>query len=826
MLLQDIRHSLRLLGRSPGFTVVAVFVLALGIGANAAVFSVVDALILHARPGRIDRLVQIFSRNRVKPDEYSDFSYGQYVDLRDRSGVFDALAALTFTTVGVRDGDLTHQSFASVVSANYFDTMGVRLAAGRAFTIEEERPGANVSVVIASYGAWRKTGFDPGFIGRTVRVNAADFTVVGVAPRGFAGTMSLVSPEWWFPLGAYDLAVNEMFRVRASGLGDRGNMAINVAGAVKAGIDTAAAERALALLAQGLEREYPDTDRDRVYILGGLPRTSFSSSPQTDSTSRTFSLLLAAMAVMILVVACLNLANLLLARGVVRRREMAIRQALGSGRGRIVRQLLVEGFVLSALGATAGLVVGAWTTRLLVASLGSAIPLGIEVIVEPSLRTPLAAVAFAVFSTLCFALGPALALSRPVLQHDLKGELPRIAGRVGVGPVLIAVQLMVSLALVAVGGLFVRASGKAAGADAGFSFDRQLIVTLDPSLAGYSEARTRALYARVLERVRSLPGVDRAALASTVPFGELSEGRQVNRPGQPVKRNPQFDIVTADYFATLGLPIVRGRAFSSADDLAGLAVRQVIIDVRLSRQLFGNDDPLGQSLQMPLREGDKDPGTFTIVGIVPTVRHDLFASETDPRPHVYVPYGSIYRGRMTLHVRSSASASESAVLGAVQAELRRLDTSLPILAAKTMNAHRNASLSEWGVRTAATLFSTFGALALLLATIGVYGLKAYDVSRRRREIGIRMALGATVSSVQWLVIGEGLRTTLIGLCAGVLLALGLGKLVSGLLYRVSPFDPVVMISAAVVLSTSAILACYFPARRATRVVPLEALRTE
>ncbi|MFI5302108.1 MAG: FtsX-like permease family protein [Polyangiales bacterium] len=387
-------------------------------------------------------------------------------------------------------------------------------------------------------------------------------------------------------------------------------------------------------------------------------------------------------------------------------------------------------------------------------------------------------------------------------------------------------QLAVSLALVAAGGLFVRASVKAASADIGFPLAHQLVVNLDPTVAGYKETETRGLYMRVLDRMRALAGVEDLALASTVPFGGMSEGRSVFLPGQNEGRHPEFDIVTAGYFDPLHLPFLRGRAFSSADDLPSAATRSAVVDVRLARMLFGEADPVGKSIEVPLHDTDKNRLAYTIVGVVPSVKHDILLSDRDERGHVYVPYGTLFRGRMSMHVRVAPTAGEAMMLSAVQRELHQIDPRLPVLLARSMTSHRDASFGEWSVRTGATLFSTFGGLALLLATIGIYGLKAYDVSRRTREIGIRMALGATGAQVLRLVLKEGLRTTAIALGVGLLLALGLGKLVSGLLYHVSPFDPAVLAIALVSLATATLVASYFPARYATRVVPLEALRSE
>ena len=620
---RDLRHSFRLLRRTPGFSLVAIAILTLGIGANTAVFSLVNALVLQPRQGRIDTAVGVFSRSRVKAEDYRDFSYPQYLDLRDHGGVFDSLMAHTFTTVGVREGERTRSSFAAVVSSNYFSTLGIPLAAGRAFTAEEERPGASIPVMIASYAAWRHSGFDPQFVGRTIRVNAIDVTVIGITPKGFAGTMTIVSPEWWLPIGMYDRMVNEMFRPRATGLDDRLNNAFNLVGVLRAGVTKTAAEKELDSLAVRLATEFPESDKDRAIVLAGLPRMSVSSRPETDSGPAAISLLLSGMAALVLVVVCLNLANLLLARGAARRREIAIRQALGSGRSRIVRQLIVEGLVLSSIGAVGGLVLAWWATNALGASLAGTLPLGIEVVVIPSPRMFIAAAGLTMFSTICFALGPAWALSRPMVQGDLKGEPSRASRWIGTGPTLVVGQLAVSLALVAAGGLFVRAAVKAAGADPGFSLNHQLVFGMDPSLAGYSEAQGRATYARALESVRAMPGVVRASLASTVPFGEMSEGRNVTVPGDTRKFSPEFDIVSSGYFETLNVPVLRGRTFTEAEDQPASSPT-AIIDVRLAQLAFGAADPIGRTVRMPVRESDTATVALTIVGVVPSIRHDLF----------------------------------------------------------------------------------------------------------------------------------------------------------------------------------------------------------
>jgi predicted permease len=823
---QDLRHGVRTLRRTPGFTIVAILVLALGIGVNTAVFALVNTLLLQPRPGRIDQLVTIYTHDRTKPDAWRDFSYPAYLDLRARADVFDSVLAHTFSTVGITEGDVTHQAFAAIVSSNYFSTLGVPMAAGRAFTPDEERPGAGVRVAVASYATWRRSGFDPSFVGRTVRANGSDYVVVGVTPRGFSGTITLFSPEWWFPLGIYDGIVNETFKMRSTGLVDRSNYALNLVAALRTGVSRQAAEAALEPLARRLSDQYPASDRDQTLTLGEVPRMTMSSRPRPGGPLYTVSALLTLMAGLVLVVACLNLANMLLARGAARRREIAIRQALGSGRRRIVQQLLVEGLLLSAIGAAAGVVLGWWTSTALTAWLSSVMPLGIEVVVEPSSpRLLLAAAAFGLFSTVCFALGPSWSLSRPALSADLKGELgatARTRRRLGAGSLLVVGQLAVSLALVAAGGLFVRGGINAGRADVGFATDHHVIVSLDPGLNGYDATRTGRIYREAMARVRSIPGVEHASLASIVPFGEIDESRSIRLKSSDPSVSSDFVVIGSDYFATMGVQVLRGREFTNAEETAGSNAATAIVDRGLADRLFPSREAVGERILLQRREGDEFQ-TFTIVGVVSRMRHDLFDPE---RPHVFVPSGSVFRSMMTIHARTAPGAPEAAVLAMIRRELQLLDPRLPILSARTMADHRYRSIAEWSVRAAATIFATLGGLALLLATIGVYGLKAYAVSRRTREIGIRIALGATTRDVARLVLGESARTTAVGLAIGVLLAAGVGKLASGLLYDVSPFDPMVLTIAAAVLTTAAFGACYGPARRATRVAPLEALRTE
>ncbi|HEY7289645.1 MAG TPA: ADOP family duplicated permease [Vicinamibacterales bacterium] len=820
---QDLRHSLRLLRRSPVFTAVAVLVLALGIGANTAVFSLVNTLVLQPRQGRIDQLVAVFDRDRDKPSEYQNFSYATYRDLRDRSGIFDALMAHSFTTVGVRDGDLTRQAFATLVSSNYFTTLGVGLGAGRPFTADEERPGSDARVAIASYALWRRRGFDRGFIGSHVTINGADFAVVGVTPAGFGGPFAFVSPQWWLPLGAYDTITNPLFKDRSTSLADRRNHALNLAGVLSPGTTASVAAQRLDAFAKALGAENPDTDRSRTFLTSRLPRMTISSRPQDDGPLTMVGALLSLMAALVLVVACLNLANLLLARSAARRREFAIRQALGGGRARIVRQLLIEGLTLASMGAAVALVASWWTASALAASLASIMTFGVDFIVTPSPRTAIAAIGFAVLSTVVFALGPAWSVSRLEVTNDLKLAPRDGRHRMRTASILAVGQLALSLALVAAGGLFARGAVEAMRIDVGYPVARQIAVSVDPSLAGYDETRTRSVYRTLLARLRALPGVEQASFASTIAFGDVQIDGRVSTSATGDFVQAMSDVIGADYFKTLDAPLVRGREFSAAEESDASGEPPAIIDVQLARKLFGDEDPIGRPVLLRQRAADP-PKRFQVVGIAPSLRQDIF--ETGAKPHIYVAYGDRFTTSMVLHVRTHSGISETSMLDLVNRDLRTFDASLPVVWARTLTMHREKSASMWIVRAAAGLFSAFGLLALVIAAVGVYGLKAYEVSGRTREFGIRMALGASERSVAALVLGEGVRLTAVSLGLGLLIALGIGKLLSNLIYAVSPFDPVVLTIAAATLATAAMLACYVPARRATRIAPLDALRTD
>ncbi len=835
--LQDLRYALRTFAQAPGFTAVALVVLAIGIGGNTAMFTLVNAMLFQPIAGQGPDVVQVFSHDRTRPDSYRSFSYPTYVDVREGADVFDGVMAHTFAMVGLPAGDTMRRTFVELVSANYFDTLRVPLAAGRSFRADEERPGANLPVAIVRYERWAAAGFDPAFVGSTLRVNATDFTVVGVAPKTFGGTMALVSPELWLPLGMFDTIVNDVFKRAEQRLQDRTHHTLVVVARLKPGVSAAMATGRLDAVSRQLEAAYPADNRDQALTVNPLPRLATSDEPQSDTGVAIAGGALMGISAIVLLIASLNLANMLLARGTSRKKEIAIRLALGGARSRIVRQLVTESLALALTGAAAGLLLSYWVVDLLVATLGDVMPLALTFDAQPDLNVLLATTVFAVMATLLSGVGPAFTLSKRDLVTDLKetaadaGVLGRrFSGR----NLMVLVQLALSLVLLTCGGLFARSAFNAARSTPGFSYDGGILASLDPSLANHDERRGRQIYRDALERVRALPDVAAAGFASTVPFGEFHEGERVERlgaPAGPAEQQPPratYRIIGTDYFRALGLPVLRGRDFTPTEESSPAAPRVAIIDDRLAAAVFGADDPVGQLIRFaPRNDGPADDAEpLQVVGVVPSIREEVV--DREPVPHVYVPWGRRYRAGMHLHVRSRSGddAAMSRLMGSLRTELRAVDATLPVLELSTLQRVHDRSLVLWAVRTGGRLLTAFGLLAVVLAVIGVYGVKAYVVSQRTRELGIRMALGASAANVRGLVLRDALILTGAGIALGLPLALLAARALGSLLYGVRSTDPLVLVGATLVLGLASMIASYVPARRAMRIEPTVALRSQ
>jgi predicted permease len=864
-MIQDLKFAIRQLLKAPGFTLAAVTVLALGIGANTAVFNLVNTLFF--RPpaySRPNEMAQVYSQNAKNPKSYRPFSYPTFCDIREKNSVFTGTMAYNLALVGLGKQGETRRAFAALASSDYFSVLGVSLAQGRTFLPEEETPGRGAAVAIVSYAYWQRHSYDRGILGSPILINGRIFTIVGVTPRGFTGTLQIFSPEVWLPLGVFDQISNDFQGdIKKAAFGDRTGQQLIVVGRMKPGLTATSAEPSIKGLAANLEKEFPVEQKDQTFHLAPVSRSSVSDAPQDNSSMTQIMPLLLGMAIVVLMVACLNLANMLLARGTSRRKEIAIRVALGGRRSRIVRQLLIEGFVLALLGGAGGLILGLWSSDLLIASLRHLLPLDVVWLSGPNLAVLLATFGFCLLGTLAFALGPALKLSRAEVVEDLKqhaGEhlvvrrwrfLPRHP--------LVVMQIAFSLMLLTAAGLFIRGAAKAASVDTGLKPGASFIVETDASLAGYDPARARELYRNLAERFSALPEVEHSSISSTVPFGMVSLSKKVQRAGarpgpdekpataaEGLAFDAVFNSVGADYFNTVGLQVSRGRAFTENEVTQATGPGVAIIDEVLARKLWPDGDALGQRIQfaadnapaakggggktMGMSEdlsGDIKPGeTIEIIGIVPASRHALFDKE--PPGAIYLPFARGFQSDVSFFVRfrTLSKDSQAGAADLLRRTVRDVDATIPIISLKTFEQHLDADLELWLVRTGAAMFSIFGGLALVLAVIGLYGIKAYSVARRTREIGIRMALGAEPGAVLRMILREGSIMLSCGVALGLLLAMATGKILSGILYGVGALDPIAFATAPLILAAAVLIATWIPARRATRVNPIVALRTE
>jgi predicted permease len=823
-LVQDFRFAARMLRKSPGFTAVAVLILSMGIGANAAMFSLVNGLLLKPLNGIRVEVFGLFAGERSRPDRFRPFSYPEYVDIRDRNTVFAGLFAESVARPGLTENGLTRRITASVVSSNFFPALGVSMAAGRGFTVEEERPGSGAAVAVVPYRYWLQRGFRPDVLGESITLNGHRFTVVGVAPEGFNGTMPVMSSDLWLPFGAASLVemrgtIGPSTRV----VNDRTVRTLLLAGTLRSGITAASAESQLTTLAAALERAYPEHNRDQRLIVAPRSRVNRGPTPRSDSGPAAAAVALMAIAGLVLIVACLNLANILLARGSVRQPEIAIRLALGGSRIRVVRQLVIEGLLLSALGGAAALIIAWWASSNLLSSLSTAVPAQIFLSTSPDVRVVTAIAVACIVSTIVFALFPAWTLSRPDLVATLKQtRTAPFAGRrlLSVPGVLVGTQLALSLALLVSAGMFLRAATSAATTEPGFPLSGGLLAEIDVGLIGLDERQGRDAYAGVLDAVRALPTVRAASIASLVPLGNTRIDRPVMR-GE-MTTSATYTVTGADYFSALRLPLVAGREFLESEERDPAAEPVAIVDQTAAQRLFPGESPLGQFIRVSMNDRVGEP--LRIVGVGGVVHDDVLEP---PDAHVYVPHGRNYTSVMTLHVRT-APGLEAGMLERVRQAIGEVNAQLPIVSLKTLTEHRDSSATLWAVFLAAKMFAAFGVIALVLATVGVYGLRAYLVARRTREVGIRLALGATRSEIVAQLLGESARVSGAGLVAGAVLAFGLVQVLraSGMLYQVSATDPVVLTLAPLVLATTTAVASYLPARRAMQIDPALALRSE
>lgn len=852
--MNNLRFAFRQLRKNPGFTAVAVLVLALGIGANTAIYSLINTFlfkpIFAKQP---ERLVGIYSRDTKRPDSWRSFSIPNFRDLQKQNDVFDGIFAMEPGQPGVTEGETTRRTFAMTVSANYFDVFGVHPFLGRSFLPEED--SAPTTSVIVSHRWWKNHGSDPNIVNQPIRINGRVYTIVGVAAPGFSGTTPMVAPELFFPLGHALVGITNGLNP----LLNRANNNYLLVGRLKEGFDLGAADAHLKVTSEQLASAYPDANKNQLISVDRLPRMGISTNPVDDrSMLARIGTLIVGLSTAVLFIACLNLANMLLSRGMARRREIAVRIAIGASRGQIIRQLLLEAFLLTLGGGVFALILASALTGWLSRSLQqiTSTPIHIDgVLVWPVLLMTFGA---CVLATLFFALGPAIRFTRSDVNHDLKvnpGEDTHAAGR-GINLVrntLVIGQIALSLALLVAAGLFGRSAFNAMHFNPGFNLDRGLLAEIDAGLIGYDDQKARQRYDEILDRVNHLPGVDSASLAATVPLGELGMGEGVQLAGAPFPSPPHaktmadgkvigatMNAIGPRYFQTLGLSLLSGREFTNSEMSTNAPAQVAIINTLLARAIWPDVTPseaVGRRIQIgaggggPGGVGVSSSGKTTpkvkvleIVGVAAPQKNNLF--ERELQPMLYLPLGERFFSALMLHVRAQTAAYLPTLLKDVRATIHQVDPNLPVLKTQTLQSHVEMNAQTWLMRAGAVLFGSLGCTALLLAVLGVYGVKAYAVARRTREIGIRMALGSTAREVLRLFLREGLKLTVVGLVLGAALAVVVAMAAGRMLYEVSPFDPFVMTVAPLSLLLASLTATWVPARRAARVEPMKALRTE
>jgi putative ABC transport system permease protein len=804
----DLRFAIRALGKHPGFTAAVLLTLALGIGANAAIFSVVDAVVLRPLPFRdADRLVVIWGNLRRPGVEEIPGSAGEYVDYRDQSRAFDAVAAYDTLGFNLTGGGEPERVDGAVVSATFFPLLGGAAEIGRTFAADEDQPGRG-DVAVISHRLWtRRFSADPAIAGRVVPIDGRPTAIVGVMPAGFQFPDDGV--EVWKPI---------VFDADALSANNRGSHGYTILGRLKAGVTIAQATGDLDDVGATFQRRFPDNYRNGFSV-----RLRLLQDEIVGDTGRALFVLLGAVG-LVLLIACANVANLFLARAATRRREIAMRTALGASRARLIRQLLTESVVVAAVGGAIGLVLSAWTVETLVAAAPGSIPRLPEVAVDWRVVAFTAVIALA--TGVMFGIAPALAASRTAVNDALKeGARSGAHGHVRSGRALVAAEVALSLVLLVAAGLLVRSFARLHEVAPGFDSDRLLTFRLSLPESRYSTfAKGDMFFDELFERLRAHAEVRGVAAISALPFGGFGgsrsfgiEGRPPLKPGESMEE--QLRIVTDGYFGAMGIPIVAGREFTARD--AGSAPRVAVVNEAFARKHFPGGAAIGQRVSF---EQDT-PQWYQIVGIAGNVKHR--GLDAPDRPELYVPYRQPLFASWTvrpMYVVVRTAAVPASALPMVRRDLAGIDPDQPISDARSMEERIAGSLAARRFNMA--LLGMFAGLALTLAAVGIYGVVAYSVTDRVHEIGVRVALGAQPRDVVAMIMREGLAATLVGTIAGIAAALTVTRVMSTLLFGVGAADPLTFTVIPLLLVVVAAAACYIPARRATRVDPLQALRTE
>ena len=828
-LLKDVRYALRWMMRSPGFSAVAILSLGLGVGVNTAMFSLVDSLLFRPLPvSSPGTLVDVFTTGG-DGDQYATTSYQDFLDLKTQNTVFTDMIGYSPMFAPLSFGDRSRMALGQVVTSNHFTMLGVQPFLGRVLVPSDDDPGAP-RVVVLSHRIWqREYGGDPAAVGKTITLRGLQYSIVGVAPPEFTGVVTLLSPELWLPIAHVEevepagINDNVPSPVGKTRLERRGFRWMFVKGRLKPGVTAEQANANVALIGRQLETAHPQTNDDRR--MAAIPTKDVRLLvPQAGGILAVGAAGLMAIVGLVLLIACANVAGMLLARASARRREISVRLAIGASRGRLIQQLLVEGALLGTLGVIAAVAL-AWA---LVQGLqGIRLPLPVDVAFDLRIdaRTLTFSVVIAALTGMLAGLLPALKASAPSLVSDLRGEVP--AARVGrrrfaLRDVLVVTQVALTAVLLVVAGLLLRSLGASQRADIGFEPRGLAAISIDTDMVRYNDERSAAFWREALTRVRALPGVQSAGFVSpTLPFTlnfSTSEMRVDNRAYNQGQRGEIIENagISPTYLETLGVPIIEGRGVEESDIQGSPGI--VVINQTMAQKFWPGESALDHTLEVVNGTSRR---TYRIVGIVADhKRHGVLEA---PSPFAYFADNQRPNPRFKI-ILARSQGSADGLLASMRREALAIEPGLVFVSSSTMDQNLGASLLP--ARVGAMLAAAFGGLGTLLAAIGLYGVIAFSVTRRTREIGVRMALGARPAGVLSLVMRQGFTIVAIGLAAGSLLAAGAATALRGLLYGVTPFDGVAWGLAMIAMVAAAALANFFPARRAMRVDPMTALRIE
>ena len=819
---QDMRYAARTLRNAPGFTIIAVIALGLGMAVNTAIFSVINGMLLRPLPVPHAEQLAVLAMEQPGMSGFQRFSYPDYRDISDKSNVFSDVLAYRVTLASLTADRKADQCILTRVSGNYFSALGIHATAGRLILPSEgQTPGAD-PILVLGYSYWKKRfAGDPQVIGKHVEVNGHAVTVVGVTPKGFHGTYAILDSDGYVPLsaalGSKGLAENSVEQLWT----ERGDRSLTLLGRLKSGVSLTQAQASLAVTARQIAERYTATDKGMK--IAAFPEKLARPEPDPDDTLPKVAVAFTILAALVLLVACFNIANVLLVRATVRQREMGIRAALGAGRWRLVRQHLTESMLLALLGGGAGLLLANWAAGFL-----SALPLGTNLPItlnfQPDLRVYIYALGSVLVSTVFVGLIPALRVARYDVNSVLReggrsaseGRRRHIARNT-----LVVAQLAGSLLLLIVAGLFVRSLNKTQQLYLGFDPHHVLDFSLDVQQVGFDKIHGQEFFRQVDERVRALPGVVSVTQTFVVPMGVVSVNDPVTVEGRPVEPGEHvppimYNDVTPSYFATLRMPILSGRAFTDADNEKAPPV--AIINQTMANRFWSNQNALGKRFSL---KGPTGP-FIEVVGVVQDAKYRSVVEE--PTPFFYLPLNQVYVDFRTFHVRTSLPPER--LQRDIEATLHSLAPDIPVREMQTMTQALQGINGFFLFRFGAQLTSTMGLLGLILAVVGVYSVVSYAAVQRTHEIGIRMALGAAPQDILLMVLRQSVVVVAIGLTVGLAAALAGTRAIANFIVGVRPTDAATFVTVVVLLAVIALIACWIPARRATRVNPLVALRYE